>query len=306
MAYLGWLMKTADNSYGTGNYDLISERPDNWQEMSGKYGYIYDPDALNSYESIRDALLRGVGDASSAAGSLSGDISTMTRIINLYYLTEDTDGNTRLENMSYAFQNAFNTMRGATGHLSTGMSYLDQVGGYLSGNEPLTLQGVDSDFRTAMENLFDDLGGVSSGLSQLATQSANHSMQIISDMQAVNDQFNVVMVDLVDILQLALDPSAEDVIEDVSESDVENTTNGKVFNCENYGAARAISTPAASPAPWPSSLTSRLKTTPTPWRTPASPASTLPSASWPTAATTARPPPAVTAPAASAARAISA
>ena len=238
MAYLGWLMKTADNSYGTGNYDLISERPDNWQEMSGKYGYIYDPDALTSYESIRDALLRGVGDASSAAGSLSGDISTMTRIINLYYLTEDSDGNTRLDNMSYAFQNAFNIMRDATGHLSTGMSYMDQVGGYLSGNEPLTLQGVDSDFRTAMESLFDDLGGVSSGLSQLATQSANHSMQIISDMQAVNDQFNVVMIDLVDILQLALDPGAEDVIQDVSESDVENTTNGKVYNCENYGTAQ--------------------------------------------------------------------
>ena len=237
MAYLGWLMKAADNSYGTGSYDLYSERPDNWLEMSNKYGYNYDPDSMTTFESIRDALLRGVGDASSAAGSLSGDISTMTRIINLYYLTEDTDGNTRLDNMSAAFKTAFNTMRSATGHLSTGMSYLDQVGNYLSGNEPLALQSVDSDFRTAMENLFNDLGGVSSGLSQLATQSAGHSMQIIGDMQAVNDQFNVVMVDLVDILQLALNPDSESIIEDVSESDAENTTNGKVFNCENYGSA---------------------------------------------------------------------
>ena len=238
MAYLGWLMKAADNSYGTGSYDLYSERPDNWLEMSNKYGYNYDPDSMTTFESIRDALMRGVGDASSAAGSLSGDISTMTRIINLYYLTEDTDGNTRLDNMSSAFKTAFNTMRGATGHLSTGMSYLDQVGSYLSGNEPLSLQSVDSDFRTAMENLFNDLGGVSSGLSQLATQSAGHSMQIIGDMQAVNDQFNVVMVDLVDILQLALNPDSENIIEDVSESDSENTTNGKVFNCENYGTAQ--------------------------------------------------------------------
>ena len=237
MAYLGWLMKAADNSYGTGNYDLVSERPDNWQEMSNKYGYVYDPDALTNYESIRDAMLRGVGDAASAAGLLSGDISTMTRIINLYYLSEDQDGNTRLDNTSFAFKNAFTTMRNATGHLSTGMSYLDQVGSYLSGNEPLTLQGVDSDFRTAMEGMFDDLGGVSTGLSQLATQSAGHSMQIIGDMQAVNDQFNVVMVDLVDILQLALNPDMDSIIEDVSEVDPANTTNGKVFNCENYGKA---------------------------------------------------------------------
>lgn len=237
MAYMGWLMKAADNSYGTGNYDLVSERPDNWLEMSNRYGYNYDPDSLTSFEAIRDALLRGVGDASSAAGGISGDISTMTRIINLYYLTEDSDGNTRMDNMSFAFKTAMDTMRNATGHLSTGMSYLDQVGGYLSGNEPLALQSVDSDFRTAMENLFNDLGGVSSGLSQLATLSASHSMQIIGDMQLVNDQFNVVMIDLVDILQLALDPNSESIIEDVSETDAENTTNGKVFNCENYGTA---------------------------------------------------------------------
>ena len=237
MAYCGWLMKVADNQAGTGNYDLLSERPDNWLEMSNKYGYQYDPDALTSYEGVRDALLKGVGDAASAAGILSGDISTMTRIINLYYLTEDVDGNTRMENTSAAFKTAFDTLRGATSHFSTGMSYMDQVGSYLSGNEDLTLPGVDSDFRTAMEGMFDDLGGVSNGLASLSTQSANFSSQIISDMQTVNDQFNVVMIDLVDILQLAMDPDLDNIIEDTSEADLE-TTNGKVYNCENYGAAK--------------------------------------------------------------------
>ncbi len=236
MAYCGWLMKVADNQVGTGNYDLVAERPDNWLEMSNRYGYQYDPDALTSYEGVRDALLMGVGDASSAAGVVSGDISTMTRIINLYYLTEDTDGNTRLDNMSSAFKTAFETLRGATGHFSTGMSYMDQVGSYLSGNEQLTLQGVDSDFRTAMEGMFDDLGSISGGLGTLSTQAAGYSNQIISDMQMVNDQFNVVMVDLVDILQMALDPDVENIIEDTSEADLE-TTNGRVYNCENYGAA---------------------------------------------------------------------
>lgn len=236
MAYCGWLMKVADNQAGTGNYDLLSERPDNWVEMSNKYGYQYDPDALTSYEGVRDALLKGVGDAASSAGVLSGDISTMTRILNLYYLTEDTDGNTRMENTSAAFKTAFNTLQGATSHFSTGMSYMDQVGNYLSGNEDLTLPGVDSDFRTAMEGMFDDLGSISGGLGNLSTQSANFSAQIIADMQTVNDQFNVVMIDLVDILQLALDPDMENIIEDTSEADL-TTTNGKVYNCENYGSA---------------------------------------------------------------------
>ena len=237
MDYCAWLMKVIANTYGTGNYDLEAERPENWQEMSNKYGYEYNPNNLSTYEAQRDALLKGAGDAAEATGAISGDISTMTKIINIYYLTEDENGNTRLDNMSIQFQNAFTEMKEATGHLSTGMSYLDQMAKYLSSNSPLSLPGVGSDFRTAMESMFDDLGSISSGLSRLSVQTATYSLQIVNDMKAVNDQFNVVMMDLCDILELALNPGGEDILKDVSEEDIANTTNGKVYNCENYGKA---------------------------------------------------------------------
>ena len=111
-----------DNAYGTGSYDLIASRPDNWQQMSVKYGYEYNPDNLGTYESQRDALLKGMGDASKAIGAISGDISTMTKIINLYYLTEDSTGHTRLDYMSAAFKNAFDALKASSGNFSTGMS----------------------------------------------------------------------------------------------------------------------------------------------------------------------------------------
>lgn len=66
MDYCAWLMKVMDNAYGTGSYDLIASRPDNWQQMSDKYGYEYNPDNLGTYESQRDALLKGMGDAAKA------------------------------------------------------------------------------------------------------------------------------------------------------------------------------------------------------------------------------------------------
>lgn len=237
MDYCAWLMKVIDNAYGTGNYDLEAERPDNWLEMSNKYGYEYDPNNLGSYETQRDAMLKGAGDAADATGAISGDISTMTKIINIYYLTEDENGNTRLDNMSIQFKNAFTELKSATGHLSTGMSYLDQMAKYLSSNDSLSLPGVGSDFRTAMEGMFDDLGSISNGLSRLSVQTATYGNQIVNDMKAVNDQFNVVMMDLCDILELALDPDAKDIVEDISEEDIANTTSGKVYNCENYGKA---------------------------------------------------------------------
>lgn len=237
MEYSAWLMKVVDNSYGTGNYDLEAERPDDWRTASDKYGYEYDPDNLSTYETQRDALLRAAGDAADATAALSADISTMTKIINTYYLTEDENGQTRLDHMSEQFRSAFDALKNSTGHFSTGMSYLDQMSKYLSSNDPLTLPTVSSDFRTAMEGMFDDLGNISSGLSRMSVQTASYSTQIVSDMQRVNDQFNVVMQQLCDILELALDPLDRDVLQDVSEEDIANTTNGKVYNCENYGKA---------------------------------------------------------------------
>ena len=235
MDYCAWLMKVMDNAYGTGSYDLIASRPDNWQQMSDKYGYEYNPDNLGTYESQRDALLKGMGDAAKAIGAISGDISTMTKIINLYYLTEDSTGHTRLDYMSAAFKNAFDALKASSGNFSTGMSYLDQVTKYLASNDPLDLPDISSDYRTAMEQMFDDLGSISAGLSRLSVETATYSNQIVSDMKAVNDQFNVVMMRLCDILELALSKDKKDIIEDVSEEELSSTTDGKVYNCDNYG-----------------------------------------------------------------------
>ena len=235
MDYCAWLMKVMDNAYGTGSYDLIASRPDNWQQMSDKYGYEYNPDNLGTYESQRDALLKGMGDAAKAIGAISGDISTMTKIINLYYLTEDSTGHTRLDYMSAAFKNAFDALKASSGNFSTGMSYLDQVTKYLASNDPLDLPDISSDYRTAMEQMFDDLGSISAGLSRLSVETATYSTQIISDMKSVNDQFNVVMMRLCDILELALSKDKDDIIQDVSEEELSSTTDGKVYNCDNYG-----------------------------------------------------------------------
>ena len=235
MDYCAWLMKVMDNAYGTGSYDLIASRPDNWQQMSDKYGYEYNPDNLGTYESQRDALLKGMGDAAEAIGAISGDISTMTKIINLYYLTEDSTGHTRMDYMSAAFKNAFDALKSSSGNFSTGMSYLDQVTKYLASNDPLNLPDIGSDYRTAMEQMFDDLGSISAGLSRLSVETATYSTQIISDMKGVNDQFNVVMMRLCDILELALSKDKDDIIQDVSEEELSSTTDGKVYNCDNYG-----------------------------------------------------------------------
>ena len=43
------------------------------------------------------------------------------------------------------------------------------------------------------------------------------------------------MMRLCDILELALSKDKDDIIQDVSEEELASTTDGKVYNCDNYG-----------------------------------------------------------------------
>lgn len=43
------------------------------------------------------------------------------------------------------------------------------------------------------------------------------------------------MMRLCDILELALSKDKDDIIQDISEEELASTTDGKVYNCDNYG-----------------------------------------------------------------------
>ena len=59
---------------------------------------------------------------------------------------------------------------------------------------------------------------------------------LIQDIQAITDQLNVIG----DTLIGAAEPSDnDDLFQDVSDSDTESDTEGKVFNCRNEGSVNA-------------------------------------------------------------------
>lgn len=110
----------------------------------------------------------------------------------------------------------------------------------LDGQLTLTVPSVEvtgQDAITAARNsLNGSLSSIADGVSGLNTDAGDHTQALIQDIQAITDQLNVIGNTL---LGAAEPQDNSDLFEDVSDSDTDNDTEGKVFNCRNEGSVNA-------------------------------------------------------------------
>lgn len=110
----------------------------------------------------------------------------------------------------------------------------------VDGQLTLTVPSVEVNGRdeitAARNSLNGSLTSIMDGVGSLTTDTGNHTQALIQDIQAITDQLNVIGNTLVG----AAEPrDNSDLFEDVSDSDTESDTEGKVFNCRNEGSVNA-------------------------------------------------------------------
>ena len=100
----------------------------------------------------------------------------------------------------------------------------------------ITLSDRDS-ITAARSSLNGSLASIIDGVSSLNTNTGSHTQALIQDVQAISSQLNKIG----DTLAGAADQSEDDnnLFEDVSDSDTDGDTEGKVFNCINLGEVNA-------------------------------------------------------------------
>ena len=100
----------------------------------------------------------------------------------------------------------------------------------------ITLSDRDS-ITAARSSLNGSLASIIDGVSSLNTNTGSHTQALIQDVQAISSQLNKIG----DTLAGAADQSEDDnnLFEDVSDSDTDGDTEGKVFNCMNLGEVNA-------------------------------------------------------------------
>lgn len=110
----------------------------------------------------------------------------------------------------------------------------------LDGQLSLTVPSVEvtgrDEITAARNSLNGSLTSIMDGVGSLTTDTGDHTQALIQDIQAITDQLNVIGNTL---LGAAEPQDNSDLFEDVSDSDTESDTEGKVFNCRNEGSVNA-------------------------------------------------------------------
>lgn len=212
-------------------------------------GYIAD--AANSlgfivknthidWATVKDAFksLSGViGSIKDAASSVSAAIK---------HLKDVMDG---LKDMSGDLGSAFDKMADSLGTMSKASGYLtDAVGGLrdltedLANEDPIHFRDLGEDFRDAGNNLNSTLASISDELDELNESINSSTKDILNDVKAINNQFNVIMDIMIDAILDITDNSGDgvsDYIQDTSDENINATKLGKIKDCVNNGIIEA-------------------------------------------------------------------
>ena len=208
--------------------DSMNTASDKLASASGKAS-----DALKQYDSDKDVskLITGLSDAADdmnaglsawndaqkKLGDLLGDPDVQDAV------QKALDG---LGPMSSEIEEALTAMKAA----------LEKMGADISGMD-LSFEKFGDDYRADGDRLYAAVGGISEQLEKLGDQISDMTEDTIEDFRKINTQFSKVMNTMLDLVTDANDTSdsIEDKIVDVSDEEIEETTRGKAYGCQNFG-----------------------------------------------------------------------
>ena len=240
--YLAYLSALYFNKKGDGSVDTDSLKPDNYEEIEREYGYDYNMEDASAAK-LRDAMLGVASDLATDGAKAAKANSKILEILDTYYLTPiyDTDGDgipdqSRLEYARDEGSLARDNFTAASEYLASATDGLDELNTYLASLDEVQFSGVGSGYYDASDRLFSDLSGMAGGMGELNDAVDGSSYVLSRDLINVSNQFTKVMTMMANAISGELDVT---IINDVSDSDLENDREGKVAKCANYGTVDA-------------------------------------------------------------------
>lgn len=105
--------------------------------------------------------------------------------------------------------------------------------------DAIELPKLGEEYRAHCTSLNNSLQGMSDNFGYLNTEMNNGSHEMIDDLSAVNDQFNVIMELYADAIDGVLDRDYSNIIEDDSRTVANECVDGTIADCINYGDVEA-------------------------------------------------------------------
>lgn len=179
-----------------------------------------------------DAILELAENLSDAGETLSYIMSDLNSIANVMspYLEK------ALKDAGVEIDSVIDSMEDVYTHLDTAFGMIRSTMIYINGKFDIQFAKLGDDVDRSVDSLFDQLGIISDYAGRIGDDLDIHSDILEADMRAINDQVNYIFQlfaeRIEDVEDLYFEESA---YEDISEEDIEESTDGKVERAVNNG-----------------------------------------------------------------------
>ncbi len=205
-------------------YDNVTESIAELAKTAAELGT--DPEALSNWikesaDELRESLENiqsGLSGQESAAGSL------------LQILEKYGENALNTSDLAQSLKNVGSTLKDSpnvTSELTNALNSLASM--------DLKLNGISDTMRSNGNNLYEALNQMNSEMQSLTSALSSESGEGLDNLRSICSQFNTIMETLQDAVSDVKDTTVSS-IEDVSDEDVENTYEGRVTSCTNYGS----------------------------------------------------------------------
>ena len=182
-------------------------------------------DLMNEVSNLMDYT----SEAGTAASEILSDLALIASIEAPYIKDAASAAHDDLDTASKHAQSIIDSLKSAA-------SGARGIVNYLNGQSDLNFSKLGDEFDDNMDTLHTQLRGMSDSIKAISDHAANYSDKVNHDLEAVNDQLNVVFnlfIDKIDNLDNINDE--KNFYSDVSDEEIETATTGRVDNSTNKG-----------------------------------------------------------------------
>ncbi|MDD6627862.1 MAG: hypothetical protein PUF03_06390 [Lachnospiraceae bacterium] len=214
------------------NVDLLQTQ---MQQISDDMDTIEEIRAAGDESELIDAILDLAESLSEAGETLSYVLSDLNRIANIMspYVEQ------ALEEAGVQIDSVIDSLEKSYKHLDNGFGIIRSTMIYINGKFDIQFAKLGDDVDRSVDSLFEQLGIISEYAGRIGDDLDVHTDILEEDMHAINDQVNHVFQlfseKMDDVEDLYYDESG---YEDISEEDIDASTDGKVERAVNDGIVR--------------------------------------------------------------------
>lgn len=143
--------------------------------------------------------------------------------------------NNALRNISGDWEKVLDDTADATNKLTEALRDTETLLDYLNAQEKLRFRDIGTETDGEADALYDSLHGVSNNLDLLNQEAKSSSDVIVDDVREINRSFTTLMDTLLDVVEDTENYSADSMIEDTSDENVDAVVQGKLHLCRNDG-----------------------------------------------------------------------